>query len=50
MKKTILISVGLIILALIAIQIYFVSGVSAVNPPIKEYSYRGTVKKFVEEI
>lgn len=46
--KIIIITISIVVLAiLIGCFVYFVSGVSAVSPPIKEYQYLGSVNQLI---
>ena len=50
MKKMFVITLVVIGTILLLIPIYFISEVSSVIPPIKEYSYTGSVEQFISNI
>jgi hypothetical protein len=50
MRNTLIVVVGIVLLGLISVWIYFVGGVSAVYPPIKKYEYVGTTNQLLLDI
>jgi len=50
MRKVSLLIVGLLIVGFAGTCMYFVAGVSAVNPPIKKYEFSGTIDHLIHEI
>jgi len=50
MKKVTIVLSGIFLLGIIALFIYFVTGVSATYPAIKKYRYKGTLNEFIKDI
>lgn len=48
MKKIVIIPISLALICVIGFFIYFVSGVSATYPPIREYEYMGTTSQLID--
>ena len=50
MRKTLIIIIGLAIVSVVGVFVYFVAGISAVYPPIKKYQFTGSVDQLLSGI